>query len=306
MHSSFRLLSLLTSLLLLAQPGHAQATRSAAVIQLPFDLVSGLVVVRNLTVNGQRGDFLLDTGCTYSLVVDQAAFPKSQLQLSAKRGLSAAGNIPLYELTVTQFSLGALHDHPAVALATSLASIRAVVGPRLLGLIGTGLLLPYEVVLDYTHRRLSLYPLESHSSVRPFTRRDSVAFTLEKGWPVAIAFIDSVPVQFLLDTGAQDNSLNADFAQNLRMGTRPTGKQREILLAPGGRVSAQRATLPALQVGTTEWRAVPVVLASPVQYQSGRALPYQGVLGEPFLSKEPLVSFHFGRRQLYFLTPSKP
>jgi hypothetical protein len=24
------------------------------------------------------------------------------------------------------------------------------------------------------------------------------------------------------------------------------------------------------------------------------------------LRQEPLVSFHFGRRQLYFLTPSKP
>jgi predicted aspartyl protease len=306
MRSFFCLLSLLTSLLLLSRPSHAQATRMAAVIQLPFDLVRGLVVVRNLTINGQQGDFLLDTGCTYSLVVDQAAFPKSQLHLSTQRGLSATGSIPVYELPITQFALGALRDHPVVALATSLATIRAVVGPRLLGLIGTGLLLHYEVVIDYAHRRLNLYPLAAHSSARPFTRRDSVAFTLEKGWPIAIAFIDSVPVQLLLDTGAQGNSLDTDFAQNLRVGTRPTGKQREILLAPGGRVAAQRATLPALRVGTSEWRAVPVVLAPSVQYQSGRALPYQGILGESFLSQERLVSFHFGRRQLYFLTPSKP
>ncbi|RZL14423.1 MAG: hypothetical protein EOO62_05495, partial [Hymenobacter sp.] len=164
MRSFFRLLLLLTCWLLFAQPSHAQAIRSAVVIQFPFDLVRGLVVVRNLTVNGQRGDFVLDTGCTYSLVVDQDAFPKSQLKLSAKRGLSARGSLPLYELPITQFALGALRDHPAVAVATSLASIRAVVGPRLLGLIGTGLLLHYEVVLDYAHRRLSLYPFASRSS----------------------------------------------------------------------------------------------------------------------------------------------
>jgi len=299
----FLLLLALRSLL----PSTGQPAPPVAAITVPFDLVAGVIVLRNVVLNGQRGDFVLDTGCTYSLVVEQAAFPKSQLHLSAKRGLSAAGSVAMYELPITQFALGALRDHPPLAQATSLAAIRAVVGPRLLGLIGTGLLLHYEVVLDYTHRRLSLYPLDSsHSPARPFTRRDSVAFTLEKGWPIAIAFIDSVPVQLLLDTGAQDSYLDADFAQNLRAGARPTGTQRETLLTPGGRVAARRATLPALRMGTTEWRNVPLVLAPPVHYQSGRALPYQGVLGEAFLSREPLVSFHYGRRQLYFLTPTKP
>jgi predicted aspartyl protease len=305
-------LALLYSLHLAAPAGspahapHARRLAAAVSFVLPFKLVGGLIVVQQLTLNGQRGDFLLDTGCTYDLVVEQTAFPKTQLHVSRKRGLSAAGNIPLYELPITQFSWGARHDHPAVALATSLAAIRAVLGPQLLGLIGTGLLRHYEVVVDYAHRRLILYPLDSPSSARPFTRRDSVAFRLQKGWPIAVAFIDSVPVQLLLDTGAQDNSLDADFAQNLRVGTRPTGSKRETLLAPGGRVVARRALLPVLQVGTRAWRNIPVLLAPPVQYQSGHALPYQGVLGEAFLSREPLVSFHFGQQQLYFLTPRKP
>jgi predicted aspartyl protease len=303
-----RLLVLLANFLLGAGLTCAQATRPAAFVSLPFELVAGVIVLHEVVLNGQRGDFVLDTGCTYSVVVDQAAFPKNQLRKSAKRGLSATGSIPLYELPITQFALGGARlDHPPLALATSLATIRAAVGPRLLGLIGTGLLLPYEVVLDYAHHRLSLYPLgASPSAARPFTRRDSVAFTLEKGWPIAIGFIDSVPVQLLLDTGARDNFLDTDFAQHLRVGARPTGTQRQILLAPGGRVSARRATLPALQVGSRQWQNVPLVLAPPVHYQSGQALPYQGVLGESFLSKEPLVSFHFGRRQLYFLTPTKP
>jgi predicted aspartyl protease len=284
---------------------YSHCVASAAPFVLPFKLVAGLIVLPQLTLNGQRGDFVLDTGCTYGLVVEQTAFPKEQLHTSTKRGLSATGTIPLYELPITQFAWGGRHDQPAVALATSLAAIRTVIGPQLLGLIGTDLLRHYEVVLDYAHRQLRLYPLDYPSSIRPFTRRDSVAFTLEKGWPIAIAFIDTVPVQLLLDTGAQDNSLDADFAQHLRVGARPTGTQREILLVPGGRVAAQRAILPLLQVGTRKWRNMPLVLAPPVRYQSGRALPYQGVLGESFWSQEPLVSFHFGRRQLYFLTPTK-
>ncbi|MGI4835954.1 MAG: hypothetical protein ACRYFK_21075 [Janthinobacterium lividum] len=64
--------------------------------------------------------------------------------------------------------------------------------------------------------------------------------------------------------------------------------------------------LPSLRVGTTEWRNLPVVLAPPVRYHSGKALPYQGILGGFFLSQEPLVSFHYGRGQFYFLTPTRP
>ncbi len=267
---------------------------------LPFELVGGVIVLRNLRCNGQRGDFVLDTGCTYALVVEQAAFA-SQLRPSATQGLSAAGAVPLHEVTITELGFGPARPTQSVP-ALSLAAIRAVVGPRLLGLIGTGLLRHYEVVLDYTHHRLSCYPLDAPSA-RPFTRRDSVAFTLQKGWPIAVAFIDSVPVQLLLDTGSGDNHLDADFAQNLSAGTRPRQTTRETLLAPSGRVEAQRAKLPLLQVGATQWQNIPVVLAPPVHYQSGRALPYQGVLGNVFFSQASLVSFHFGRQQLYRLVP---
>jgi predicted aspartyl protease len=284
----------------LALPAAGQAAPPAPLVSLPFDVVSGVVVLRNLLFNGRRGDFILDTGCTYGLVVEQAAFP-SQVRPLAKSGLGAAGATSLYELPVTQFEFGDVRP-PQTAQATSLASLRAAVGPQLLGLIGTGLLRRFEVVIDYAHRRLSLYALgPQQSQVRPFTRHDSVAFTLEKGWPVTVASIKSVPVQLLLDTGARDNYLDTDFAQSLPAGTRPTGAQRETVLAPGGRVAAQRARLPILRVGTTEWRGLAVLLAPPVRYLSGRQLPYQGVLGESFLSQQPLVSFHFGRQQFYVL-----
>ncbi|RZJ86784.1 MAG: hypothetical protein EOO60_13010, partial [Hymenobacter sp.] len=108
MRPFFRLLPLLASLLLLVRPGHTQAIQSAAVIQLPFDLVGGLVVVRNLTLNGQQGDFVLDTGCAYGLVVEQAAFA-GLLHPSPIRGLDATGLTAQQQLTVTSFHFGAAH-----------------------------------------------------------------------------------------------------------------------------------------------------------------------------------------------------
>ncbi|MGI4834948.1 MAG: retropepsin-like aspartic protease [Janthinobacterium lividum] len=289
----------------LVLPAAAQSAPPALLVSLPFEVVGGVIVLRNLAFNGRRGDFILDTGCTYALVIEQAAFP-SQVRPSAKGGLSAAGTTPIQELPITQFDFGQIRP-PQLAQATSLAALRPLVGPRLLGLIGTGLLRRFEVVLDYAHQRLSCYELGPQaSSVRPFTRRDSVAFTLEKGWPVTLAHIGAVPVPLLLDTGARQNLLDADLARALPAGTRPTGAQPETVVGPAGRVAAQRAFLPKLQVGTAEWRRVPMLLTAPVRYQNGQALPYQGVLGGTFLSQEPLVSFHYGRRQFYFLTPARP
>jgi hypothetical protein len=65
----------------------------------------------------------------------------------------------------------------------------------------------------------------------------------------------------------------------------------------------QRAILHELKLPPTAWLDLPVVLAKLAQPTSGPALPYQGVLGFAFLSQHVVVSFHYGRRQFYTLTP---
>jgi hypothetical protein len=60
---------------------------------MPFELVGGLILLRNLTVNGQRGSFILDTGSSYALVVDNTSFAK-QLRAAPKfSGLGATGQV---------------------------------------------------------------------------------------------------------------------------------------------------------------------------------------------------------------------
>lgn len=283
-------------------PPAAQPTGATPLVSLPFELVGGIIVLRNLAFNGRRGDFLLDTGCAYALVIEQAAFP-SQVLPRQLPSLSVAGATALYDLPVSQFDFGQVRP-PHTAQATSLAALRPLVGPQLLGLIGTGLLRRFEVVIDYAHRRLSCYALEpQQDGARPFTRRDSLAFTLEKGWPITLARIGDVLVPMLLDTGARENLLATDVASRLPAATRPAGSQPESVVGPAGQVAARRAFLPKLRVSSSEWRQVPILLTAPVRYQSGRALPYQGILGNLFLGQEPLVSFHFGRQRFYALTP---
>lgn len=299
-----RLVPLITYWLLLARPGHAQAAHSAAVVQLPFDLVGGLVVVRNLTVNGQRGDFVLDTGCAYGLVVEQTAFV-GQMHPSPTRGLGITGSVAQQQLTVTSFQFGAAHYTGFTAAATSLAAIRPVVGPKLLGLLGYELLRAYEVVIDYPHRRLSCYPLHSTKPI-PFRRQDSLAFVLAQGGPIVKGYIGKTSVQLLLDTGAMSNNLDITFSQKLAPAVRPRVVGTDRLLGPNSQQVVQRAMLPELQLPPTAWRGVPVMLTPLARLNSGRALPYQGILGALFLGQNGIVSFHYGRRQFYSLTPKRP
>ena len=119
-----------------------------AFVNLPFDLVNGLVVLRNLELNGQHGDFILDTGSNYGLVVERTAF-LGQLQGAVVSGMGASGAIDVQRLAVTSFQFGATHYTGLRAMATSLADVRRFAGPRLLGFIGTEILQDYEVVIDY-------------------------------------------------------------------------------------------------------------------------------------------------------------
>lgn len=301
------LLLLLIGLLSAAGPACAQAARPVAFVSLPFDLVGGLVVLRNLELNAQHGDFILDTGCAYGLLVEQSAFA-GQLRPMAATGLGANGTVAQQQLPVTSFQFGATHYAGLLAVATSLADVRRLVGPRLLGLIGTELLREYEVVIDYKHRRLSCYPLRAGKLAQlPFVRTDSLHFTLIQGKPSTRGYVGRVPVQLLLDTGAMTNSLDVAFVQQLAPAQRPRLLgTTEPYIGLGGQQQAQRATLPELILPPTAWHGLPVVLAKLAKPASGRALPYQGILGFTFLSQNVIVSFHYGRRQFYTLTPKRP
>ncbi|WP_198172767.1 pepsin/retropepsin-like aspartic protease family protein [Hymenobacter ginkgonis] len=313
-------ISLLGSLVLTASfPSRAQRVASAAPqpqrvdttasFTLPFDLVGGLIVLRNLTLNGQQGDFLLDTGNTTALAVESTAF-MDQLQPSSSHavGHGATGTVAVQELPVTNFQVGAAHYSGFIAQAFSLAAIRRYVGPRLLGLIGYGLLREYEIVIDYPHRRVSWYSLNvAQPTRRPFVRQDSLAFTLVRGAPVATGSIGQVPVQLMLDTGAAASNLDTAFCQTLAPADQPTSGRREPIAGSDNHQQlAHQGTLPTLLLGSTTWQNLPVVVFPLSQPVSGRALGYQGILGYPFFIQHKVISFHYGRQQFYSLTPSVP
>jgi len=309
-------LLLLSSLLAFAPRSAAQAVppsptprrlETTSSFSLPFKLIGGLVVLSQLTVNGQRGDFILDTGSAEGLVVDSHAFAGQLRAGPHNAGYGGTGTVRLQYVTVTGFALGPARYTGLLAPAFSLAHLRAYLGPQahLLGFIGYGLLRDYEVVLDYPHRRVTCYSLRTPIPVRrPWVRADSLAFTLTQGRPLATGYIDQVPVRLLLDTGAVTNDLDAAFCQQLPAAAQPvlTGTD-PITGSDGHRQVARVGQLPRLVLGTTLWQQTPVKVFAYAPRPDGRPVAYQGILGHPFLLQLQVVSFHYGRQQLYSLVP---
>lgn len=271
---------------------------------LPFKLVGGLIVLQQLVLNGQRGNFILDTGNATALLVERTAFV-GQLRTATRHpsGRGSTGTVALQDLPVISFQFGAARYTGFTANALSLAAVRSYTGGNVLGVIGSGLLRDYEVVIDYPHQRVSFYSLHTRQQApRPFVRRDSLAFVLRRGAPIATGYVGKVSVSLLLDTGASVNQLDATLCQTLAPSERPatTGSEQNTG-ANGHHQITQRGTLPNLLLGSNTWHSLPIQVAMLAQPVGGRVPAYQGILGFPFLSQDRVISFHYGRQQFYSL-----
>jgi hypothetical protein len=285
-------------------PHRLDATAS---FDLPFKLVGGLIILQQLTLNGQQGDFILDTGSQQGLVVDSPAFAGQLRAGPHTTGHGATGTVALQYVPVTTFQLGAARYSGFLATSFSLAHLQRYLGPQvhLLGFLGYGLLRDYEVVIDYPRLRMTFYSLHTPTqSRRAFVRQDSLAFTLVQGRPVATGAIGPAPVQLLLDTGAVTNDLDATFCRQLPPAAQPvlTGTDRTTG-ADSHAQPVQIGHLPSLVLGTELWQQTPVSVFPYAQPLSGRPLAYEGTLGHPYLLQLQVFSFHYGRQQLYMLTP---
>jgi hypothetical protein len=163
---------------------------------MPFGLVGGLILLRNLTVNGQRGSFILDTGSSYALVVNNTSFAKQLRAAPKSSGLGATGQVAQQQMPVANLQFGAARYTGFTAQAISLEQIHRYVGPKvpLLGILGAGILRDYEVVIDYPHLLVTCYSLQTKTAVaRPFVRQDSLAFPWCRGAPLQQATLAKCP-----------------------------------------------------------------------------------------------------------------
>lgn len=189
-------------------PGYSQQSQT-----IPFRLIGKLIVV-TATVDGQPGNFILDTGVAH-LTLNSHYFP-SDMPGKEMHGIFGAAS--QLRVRYSHFRCGELDLGQIYSETLSLQHIERAKGIIIHGLIGTELLREYEVHVDLKSRLLSFAPGDKRSSTSydylvPPT--DTIDFRWKGDLPCLTAEAGSRQLNLLLDTGAEIGMLNDNQQRRL-------------------------------------------------------------------------------------------
>jgi hypothetical protein len=198
---------------------HVSATATSAMI-VPLRLSRHFPIIV-ATIDGLDVPLVLDSGDQSTVALQQSvldkikAVPTSEsTQLQFAKGptvKSAKFRIPRLQIGQTVFTdvIGRLDVHDPSYQATD-------VGQK--GFFGTGLLKPYEVVLDYRNRTMTLIPRESSEGPSESCRGTAVPFASKEAPGEPVTEVDTDLGKFLAwwDTGSPISAISKRFVEGAR------------------------------------------------------------------------------------------
>jgi predicted aspartyl protease len=183
-----------------APPG-CRVTQVASLRLLPFDADKPLV---EIAVNGRRLRMQVDTGAETSVltIAGAAAIGLSpgplRRQVEGLGGTAGYGTVHLDRITFGGQVLRGL-DLPVMQL-------RDAAGVD--GLIGADLLAPYQVLLDFQARQMTLLRADRCAAPHPPFAAIELAWTSPHAMPIVAARLNGRPLAALLDTGAHRSAID--------------------------------------------------------------------------------------------------
>jgi membrane-associated protease RseP (regulator of RpoE activity) len=130
-------------------------------VALPFRFAGNLVLIE-ATVDGDRGEFIVDTGSAGSLLLlhpfaEQHRLVEKHHAVHEAEARGVGGSAPILLFRPDQFSIGSLHPPtPTGGIFLSQSGVGAM--EHIAGNIGNGILKRFTMTLDYAHHLLYLEP----------------------------------------------------------------------------------------------------------------------------------------------------
>jgi predicted aspartyl protease len=225
--------------LISTSPPRAQDAVGSSVGQtMPFELVSGFLVVVNAQIGNLSGmRFIIDTGATSS-VVDAKVADKLRLPRSAGKVMSFDRRIPVEWTEIPEFRVGPIVAETLRVMVIDLGRYSRY-GKDVDGVIGLDLLARSEhLTIDYDRRILSF----QLANGRPDERAPVRGFKI----PMVI---QGAAVQLLVDTGYQGILLYTDRVRKQLPKMRTEGESREVV---DSGVRATEVRLPGIRIGASD------------------------------------------------------
>lgn len=264
---------------------------------IPFQ-VEGKLIIIEATVDGQKGNFILDTGIS-ELLLNNRYYEGHQ---TSKRYYGLNGQGGTMELGRPTVQIGEQSWGRVHAQIVPMVAIERSKGIRIHGLMGTEVFKKHTLMIDYSKRELRLYPLDRNGENSSFAQEplpdEVLAFKYKGGTPLINLHIGGKQLKLALDTGAEVNLFAHKYLDQLASFIKQRRQQRFHGFGNKGQ-KATFASLSGLQTTLGEVAEMNTAFANLDHYNRHVIGPKtDGIIGYEFL-QQFRVAFNFKKREVY-------
>lgn len=175
---------------------------------IPMEVIRGMIYLE-AEMNGQKGQFILDTGAPM-LIVNQKTKPEN-----TKNALSFGEGISVTETQVASFNLANIQQENIDALALDISHLEKASGKDIMGLIGYNVLAQFELFFDFDHQLLHLIQIQAKPSLSLQGPSASINFKMYDHLPIVKVKIGGKTLRLGIDTGAASNLMDERVLSDL-------------------------------------------------------------------------------------------
>lgn len=249
------------------------------------------MIIVEAQINGQTGNFILDTG-----------FPKSVVNPKQVDGLQRVPNSSVPSIfngvpvSVKQFEWAGLQREDMHAVAMNISHLESTANQEIMGIIGSEVLRQSEVMFDFRNQVVLLYDRKDSWLHEQHQPQFSLPFDLKQGLPVVNAEIGGKTYRFGLDIGGRYNLMREHHLQALPSELVGRITQQQMLDFANMPDYFDKAPVRGIEVGERSFDPVPFVFTS---LKKGVPQDIDGILGLEFLARYRFaINYH--KKTIYF------
>lgn len=268
-------------------------------VVLPFSM-AGRLILLEAKVDTLVGNFILDTGAPF-LVLNKSWFRGYGTAAMVQAGGITGGASEVMTTMVGQVQLGNVSYLRVEADVIELGHIEKSRGVPIFGLLGLNLFKSFEVFIDYDKQQLKLYRLDKKGKkLAPFFKKPlgQMPFYLYNNTILMDGTLNSIPMRFCLDTGAEVNVLHNRLPKKAMEAVQINS--RSVLSGTSNRkIEVLRGNMERIHVGKFHCPMMPTLITHLGNMSRAYNLRIDGMLGYDFLSFAP-VSINFVTKEITF------
>ena len=250
-------------------------------LKLPLKRAGNLLLVE-ADVDGQRGNFILDTGAP-GLVLNTTYFRQNAIRKNRSSIGIAGSNSTVYELQVNRLEISKLYYEKIIVELTELNHIENAKNVQILGLLGTSLFEDLELIIDL--RKNTLFVIKPNKTKKEKNKADiNSSLSVSNNAIIFQLKINGKSINTCFDTGAEllvldpslPNKIMQDVSLSKRINLTGTGGQKAEVWA---------GNLKSLNFGKLKIDNTEVIITSLDQLSEAYGQPIDAIIGYTLLNK---------------------